>query len=70
MCTVAIHYQERNRRYREGRESVGDDGHSGRPQISHAAERVNINVALFSYMRAFGDGPRNFESRSGDGDDT
>ncbi|GFV42113.1 hypothetical protein TNCV_3544401 [Trichonephila clavipes] len=28
------------------------------------------NVALFSYMRAFGDGPRNFEPWSSDVDDT
>ncbi|GFS96845.1 hypothetical protein TNCV_4177571 [Trichonephila clavipes] len=28
---------------------------------------LNINVALFSYTRAFGDGPRNFEPWSSDG---
>ncbi|GFW57168.1 uncharacterized protein TNCV_540851 [Trichonephila clavipes] len=33
-------------------------------------ELVNINVALFSYTRAFGDGPRNFEPWSSDVDDT
>ncbi|GFU56810.1 hypothetical protein TNCV_2539801 [Trichonephila clavipes] len=33
-------------------------------------ERVNINVALFSYTRAFGDGPRHFEPWSSDEDDT
>ncbi|GFX59765.1 hypothetical protein TNCV_1778041 [Trichonephila clavipes] len=31
---------------------------------------LNINVALFSYTRAFGDGPRNFEPWSSDVDDT
>ncbi|GFX40322.1 hypothetical protein TNCV_4319551 [Trichonephila clavipes] len=30
----------------------------------------NINVALFSYIRAFGDGPDNFEPWSSDVDDT
>ncbi|GFW95961.1 hypothetical protein TNCV_4173881 [Trichonephila clavipes] len=34
------------------------------------SERVNINVAMLSYKRAFGDGPRNFEPRSSDEDDT
>ncbi|GFU20765.1 hypothetical protein TNCV_3651501 [Trichonephila clavipes] len=28
--------------------------------------QANINVALFSYTRAFGDGPRNFEPWSSD----
>ncbi|GFX03057.1 hypothetical protein TNCV_4288401 [Trichonephila clavipes] len=28
--------------------------------------RVNINVAIFSYSRAFGDGPSNFEQWSND----
>ncbi|GFY35220.1 hypothetical protein TNCV_5045941 [Trichonephila clavipes] len=32
--------------------------------------RVNFNVTLFSYTRAFGDGPRNFEPWSSDEDDT
>ncbi|GFX50753.1 hypothetical protein TNCV_2723371 [Trichonephila clavipes] len=32
--------------------------------------RLNINVALFSYTRAFGDGPHNFEPWSSDVDDT
>ncbi|GFY34597.1 hypothetical protein TNCV_1372881 [Trichonephila clavipes] len=31
---------------------------------------LNINVALFSYTRAFGDGPRYFEPWSSDVDDT
>ncbi|GFW96635.1 uncharacterized protein TNCV_2846921 [Trichonephila clavipes] len=31
---------------------------------------LNINVTLFSYSRAFGDGPRNFEPWSRDVDDT
>ncbi|GFX91531.1 SCAN box domain-containing protein [Trichonephila clavipes] len=31
---------------------------------------LNINVALFSYTKAFGDGPRNFEPWSSDVDDT
>ncbi|GFY19160.1 hypothetical protein TNCV_4225241 [Trichonephila clavipes] len=31
---------------------------------------MNINVALFSHTRAFGDGPRNFESWSSDVDGT
>ncbi|GFV36080.1 hypothetical protein TNCV_345961 [Trichonephila clavipes] len=31
---------------------------------------LNINVALFSCTRAFGDGPRNFEPWSSDEDDT
>ncbi|GFU09522.1 hypothetical protein TNCV_2089791 [Trichonephila clavipes] len=31
-------------------------------QFPHpTSERVSINVALFSYTRPFGDGPRNFE---------
>ncbi|GFU85402.1 hypothetical protein TNCV_2387061 [Trichonephila clavipes] len=30
------------------------------------SERVNIIVAIFSYSRAFGGGPRNFEPRSSD----
>ncbi|GFX35472.1 hypothetical protein TNCV_102791 [Trichonephila clavipes] len=29
---------------------------------SNVSACVNINVALFSYTKAFGDGPRNFES--------
>ncbi|GFV22974.1 hypothetical protein TNCV_1534091 [Trichonephila clavipes] len=33
-------------------------------------ECLNINVALFSCTRAFGDGPRNFEPWSSDVDDT
>ncbi|GFW82354.1 hypothetical protein TNCV_3818351 [Trichonephila clavipes] len=33
-------------------------------------DRLNINVALFSYTRAFGDRPRNFEPWSSDEDDT
>ncbi|GFW37962.1 hypothetical protein TNCV_4631631 [Trichonephila clavipes] len=33
-------------------------------------DRVNINVALFSYTRAFGDGPRHLEPWSSDVDDT
>ncbi|GFW19016.1 hypothetical protein TNCV_165291 [Trichonephila clavipes] len=39
-------------------------------QFNLVSERVNINVALFSYTRAFGDGPRNFEPWSSDVDDT
>ncbi|GFU81532.1 transposable element Tcb1 transposase [Trichonephila clavipes] len=31
---------------------------------------LNINVALYSYTRAFGDRPRNFEPWSSDVDDT
>ncbi|GFS56425.1 hypothetical protein TNCV_4302591 [Trichonephila clavipes] len=38
--------------------------------VLYLLERVNINVALFSYMRAFGNGPRNFEPWSSDVDDT
>ncbi|GFV59845.1 hypothetical protein TNCV_4739731 [Trichonephila clavipes] len=30
---------------------------------------LNVNVALFGYTRAFGDGPRNFEPWSSDLDD-
>ncbi|GFU66682.1 hypothetical protein TNCV_3111661 [Trichonephila clavipes] len=33
-------------------------------------QRVNINVALFSYSRTFGNGPRNFEPWSSDEDNT
>ncbi|GFW20500.1 RNase H domain-containing protein [Trichonephila clavipes] len=33
----------------------------GRQRESDTLMRVNINVVLFSYTRAFGDGPRNFE---------
>ncbi|GFU44098.1 transposable element Tcb2 transposase [Trichonephila clavipes] len=33
-------------------------------------EKAHINVALFSYTKAFGDGPRNFESCSSDVADT
>ncbi|GFV45994.1 hypothetical protein TNCV_1921231 [Trichonephila clavipes] len=36
----------------------------------HFIDSLNINVALFSYTRAFGDGPRNFEPWSSDVDDT
>ncbi|GFT29383.1 uncharacterized protein TNCV_757391 [Trichonephila clavipes] len=36
----------------------------------HLNDWLNINVALFSYTRAFGDGPRNFEPWSSDVDDT
>ncbi|GFS98356.1 hypothetical protein TNCV_2208821 [Trichonephila clavipes] len=38
--------------------------------ISTMSERVNVNVVLFSYTRAFGDGPRNFEPWSSGVDDT
>ncbi|GFX36719.1 sulfotransferase 1C2A [Trichonephila clavipes] len=38
--------------------------------VLYLLERVNINVALFSYMMAFGNGPRNFEPWSSDVDDT
>ncbi|GFW34208.1 hypothetical protein TNCV_384241 [Trichonephila clavipes] len=31
---------------------------------------MNINVTLYSYSRAFGDGPRNFEPWSSDEEDT
>ncbi|GFS95553.1 hypothetical protein TNCV_3922911 [Trichonephila clavipes] len=40
------------------------------PQTLEEEEELNINVALFSYTRAFGDGPRNFEPWSSDVDDT
>ncbi|GFX52210.1 hypothetical protein TNCV_4800671 [Trichonephila clavipes] len=44
------------------------------PRISRwtlaVVDWVNINVALFSYTRAFGDGPRNFEPWSSVVDDT
>ncbi|GFY34204.1 hypothetical protein TNCV_2505071 [Trichonephila clavipes] len=33
-------------------------------------ELVNINVAMFSYSRGFGDRPRNLEPWSSDEDDT
>ncbi|GFU32105.1 hypothetical protein TNCV_3833461 [Trichonephila clavipes] len=33
-------------------------------------DSLNINVALFSYTRAFGDGPRSFEPWSSGVDDT
>ncbi|GFW74256.1 hypothetical protein TNCV_2524601 [Trichonephila clavipes] len=39
-------------------------------QLPKLPQSVNINVALFSYTRAFGDGPRNFEPWSSDVDDT
>ncbi|GFX10283.1 hypothetical protein TNCV_1866801 [Trichonephila clavipes] len=34
------------------------------------SEGVNINVALFSYTKGFGDEPRNFEQWSSDVDET
>ncbi|GFU66192.1 hypothetical protein TNCV_2858651 [Trichonephila clavipes] len=43
MCTVVIHYPERNeahRHFREGRKSVEDDGCSGRPQTFRFAENI------------------------------
>ncbi|GFV47390.1 hypothetical protein TNCV_4830461 [Trichonephila clavipes] len=39
------------------------------PFTLRVSERENINVALFSNTRAFGDGPRNFEPWSSDVDD-
>ncbi|GFW53798.1 hypothetical protein TNCV_3938921 [Trichonephila clavipes] len=39
-------------------------------EVSHARERVSINVALYNYTKAFGDGPRHFEPWSSDEDDT
>ncbi|GFS54795.1 hypothetical protein TNCV_3575461 [Trichonephila clavipes] len=44
----------------------------GRPNLRwiDGLDLVIINVALFSYTRASGDGPRNFESWSSDVDDT
>ncbi|GFS62519.1 hypothetical protein TNCV_1262981 [Trichonephila clavipes] len=38
--------------------------------VATPSEGVNINVALFSYTMAFGDGPCNFEPWSSDEDDT
>ncbi|GFW77009.1 uncharacterized protein TNCV_2724391 [Trichonephila clavipes] len=38
--------------------------------MTRLIEFLNINVALFSYTRAFGDGPRHFEPWSSDVDDT
>ncbi|GFU10460.1 hypothetical protein TNCV_2614211, partial [Trichonephila clavipes] len=38
--------------------------------VLYLLERVNINVALFSYMRAFGNGPHNCEPWSSEVDDT
>ncbi|GFW03480.1 hypothetical protein TNCV_3019921 [Trichonephila clavipes] len=38
-------------------------------KLYRVSERVNINVALFSYARAFSDGPRNLEPCSSDADD-
>ncbi|GFW90012.1 hypothetical protein TNCV_2172071 [Trichonephila clavipes] len=38
--------------------------------IETLSEGGNINVALFSYTKAFGDGPLHFEPRSSDEDNT
>ncbi|GFV83760.1 DUF4817 domain-containing protein [Trichonephila clavipes] len=47
------------------------DGRIGNVCLRHNPKwRVNINVALFNYARAFGDGPRHFEPWSSDKDDT
>ncbi|GFX43760.1 hypothetical protein TNCV_4110391 [Trichonephila clavipes] len=38
--------------------------------VASESQKVNINVTLFRYTRAFGDGPRHFEPWSSDEDDT
>ncbi|GFY29859.1 hypothetical protein TNCV_4071721 [Trichonephila clavipes] len=45
---------------------------TGQIQACHrlSKEWVNINVALFGYTRAFGDGPRHSEPWSSDENDT
>ncbi|GFX25417.1 hypothetical protein TNCV_1424011 [Trichonephila clavipes] len=43
MCTVVIRYREHNewhRHFKEGRESVEDDGRSGRPQTCRTSENI------------------------------
>ncbi|GFW14140.1 hypothetical protein TNCV_3547291 [Trichonephila clavipes] len=49
---------------------ISQDHLEAKSNALRVSEKVNINVKLFSYTRAFGDGPRNFEPWSSDDDDT
>ncbi|GFV10768.1 hypothetical protein TNCV_1756061 [Trichonephila clavipes] len=54
-------------------EYTQDPGGGRKQRIQHTfsgIQLIDINVALFSCTRAFGDGPRNLEPWSSDVDDT